>query len=155
MVLFLGHMRHLHLGNNTSAHNQNCLVNHKILIEIYSIYILLDTTRFCKCHSVANSLISINAKHYNDVIMSAIACQITGVAIVCSTVGSGPDQRKHQSSALLAFVQGIHRGPVNSPHKRPVTRKRLPFDGVIMKPTIGTQNQRGDWKFILKRKLKL
>ena len=36
---------------------------------------------------------------------------------------SGADQSKHQSSASLAFVWGIHRGPVNSPHKWPVTRK--------------------------------
>ena len=42
------------------------------------------------------------------------------------------DQRKHQSSASLAFMRGIHRGPVNSPHKRPVTRKTFPFDDVIM-----------------------
>ena len=43
-----------------------------------------------------------------------------------------PDQRKHQRSASLAFVRGIHRGPVNSPHKWPVTRKMFPFDDVIM-----------------------
>ena len=42
------------------------------------------------------------------------------------------DQRKHQSSASLAFVRGIHRWPVNSPHKRPVTRKMFPFDDIIM-----------------------
>ena len=41
-------------------------------------------------------------------------------------------QRKHQSPASLAFVWGIHRGPVNSPHKWPVTRKMSPFDDVIM-----------------------
>ena len=41
-------------------------------------------------------------------------------------------QRKHQSSASLAFVRGIHRRPVNSPHKWPVTRKMFPFDDVIM-----------------------
>ena len=45
---------------------------------------------------------------------------------------SGEDQRKHQSSASLTFVRGIHRWPVNSPHKRPVTRKMFPFDDVIM-----------------------
>ena len=44
----------------------------------------------------------------------------------------GADQRKHKSSGSLAFVRGIHRSPVNSPHKRPVTRKMLPFDDVIM-----------------------
>ena len=49
-----------------------------------------------------------------------------------STVYSDADQRKHQSSTSLAFVRGIHRGPVNSPHKWPVTRKMLPFDDVIM-----------------------
>ena len=43
------------------------------------------------------------------------------------------DQRKHQSSASLAFVRGIHRWPVNSPHKGPVTQKMFPFDDVIMK----------------------
>ena len=42
------------------------------------------------------------------------------------------DQRKHQSSASLAFVRWIHRGPVNSPHKWPVTRKMFPFYDVIM-----------------------
>ena len=70
--------------------------------------------------------------HYDDVIMSAIASQITSLTIVYSIVYSDADQRKHQSSASLAFVQGIHRGPVNSPHKWPVTRKMLSFDDVIM-----------------------
>ena len=40
--------------------------------------------------------------------------------------------KKYQSSAALAFYAGIHRGPVNSPHKWPVTRKMFPFDDVIM-----------------------
>ena len=44
----------------------------------------------------------------------------------------GTDQGKHQSSASLAFVSGIHRWPVNSPHKGPVTRKMFPFDDVSM-----------------------
>ena len=70
--------------------------------------------------------------HYNDVLMGAIASQITSLTIVYSTVYSDADQRKHQSSASLAFVRGIHRGPVNSPHKWPVTRKMFPFDDVIM-----------------------
>ena len=64
--------------------------------------------------------------------MGTIASQITSLTIVYSTVYSDADQRKHQSSASLAFVWGIHRGPVNSPHKWPVTRKMLPFDDVIM-----------------------
>ena len=64
--------------------------------------------------------------------MSTIASQITSLAIVYSTVYSGTDQRKHQSSASLAFVWGIHRWSVNSTHKEPVTRKMFPFDDVIM-----------------------
>ena len=70
--------------------------------------------------------------HYNDVIMGAIASQITSLTIVYSTVYLGADQRKHQSSASLAFVRGIHRWSVNSPHKWPVTWKMFPFDDVIM-----------------------
>ena len=70
--------------------------------------------------------------HYSDVIMTTIASQITSLAIVYSTIYSDADERKHQSSASLAFVRGIHRGPVNSPHKWPVTRKMFPFDDVIM-----------------------
>ena len=70
--------------------------------------------------------------HYGDVIMGAIASQITSLMIVYSTVYSDANQRKHQSSTSLAFVQGIHRGPVNSLHKGPVTRKIFPFDYVIM-----------------------
>ena len=71
-------------------------------------------------------------KHNNDVMMGAIASQITSLTIIYSTVYSDADQRKHQSSASLAFVRGIHRGPVNSPYKWPVTRKMFPFDDVIM-----------------------
>ena len=70
--------------------------------------------------------------HCDDVIMSTIASQITSHTIVFSTVYSGADQRKHQSSASLAFVRGTHRWPVNSPHKGPVTRKIFPFDDVTM-----------------------
>ena len=65
--------------------------------------------------------------------MGAIASQITSLTIVYSIVYSDADQRKHQSSASLAFVRVIHRGPVNFPHEWPVTRKMFPFDDVIMK----------------------
>ena len=68
---------------------------------------------------------------YSDVIMSAMASQITSVSIVYSTVCSGLDQRKCQSSASLAIVGRNHRWPVNSPHKGPVTRKMFPFVDVI------------------------
>ena len=64
--------------------------------------------------------------------MSAMASQITCLKSVYLTVYSGTDQRKYQSSVSLAFVQGIHRWPVNSPHKWPVTQKMFQFDDVIM-----------------------
>ena len=77
---------------------------------------------YLKCHC-----------HDNDVMMSAIfkmASQITSLAIVYATVYSGADE--HQSSAPLAFVWGVQRWPVNSPHKGPVTQKVFPFYDVIM-----------------------
>ena len=70
--------------------------------------------------------------------MGTIASQITSFTIVYSTFYSDADQRKHQSSASLAFVWGSHRRRVNSPHKWPATRKMFPFDDVIMH-TLKTQ----------------
>ena len=91
--------------------------------------ILTDVARV----ELRTHLSSLNATcHYDDVIMGAIASQITSLTIVYLIVYSDADQRKHQSSASLAFVWGIHRGPVNSPHKWPLTRKMFPFDDVIM-----------------------
>ena len=81
--------------------------------------------------------------YYNDVIMGAIASQVTCLTIVFSTVYVDTDQRKHQSSASLAFVWGIHRGPVNSLHKWPVTRKMFPFDDVIMESLISGEAEAG------------
>ena len=71
--------------------------------------------------------------HYIDVIMIAIASQITGVSIVCSVVCSGVDQRKYQSSSSLVFVRGIHPLLVDSPNKGPVTWKMFPFNDVFMR----------------------
>ena len=79
--------------------------------------------------------------HYNDVIMGTVASQITSLTIVYSTVNSDADQRKHQSSASLAFVRGIHLGLVNSPHKWPVTQKMFPFDNVIKTRTSSMGNE--------------
>ena len=69
--------------------------------------------------------------NYCYVIMGAMASKIISLTIVYSIVHSGADQRKHQSSASLAFVRGIHRWTVNSPLKCPVTQKMFPFDDVI------------------------
>ena len=86
-------------------HNSNSLENFFCCSLITSLW---TTTNLFRCN------------HYNDVIMSTMTSHITSLTIVYSTVYSGTDQRKHQSSASLTFVQWIHRWPVNSPHKWPV-----------------------------------
>ena len=97
-------------------------------------------------HTHTNTYGSDNAPHYGDVIMGAMASQITSLTIVYSTVYSDADQRKYQSSASLAFVRGIHRSPVNSPHTWPVRLKMFPFDDVIMHcDNVLSQWQRSNW----------
>ena len=44
----------------------------------------------------------------------------------------GADRRKHQSSPSLPCMTGIHRSPVNSPHKLPITWIMFPLDDVII-----------------------
>ena len=76
---------------------------------------------------------NINGVHnYRDVIMGAMASQITSLAIVYSIAHSVADQRNCQSSEWLAFVRGIHPWTANSPHKGPATREMFPFDDVTM-----------------------
>ena len=82
--------------------------------------------------------------HYNDVIMSLMAYLIISLTIVYPSINSVTDQRKHQSSATLAFGQGIHRWPVNFQHKWPVTREIFPFDNVIILPTWINSNRSMD-----------
>ena len=86
---------------------------------------------FFKCTIPKVQLCSV-PRQYNDVIMGVLASQMTSLTIVYSTVYWDADQRKHQRSASLPFVWGIHRSPVNSPHKWLVTRKMFPFDDIIM-----------------------
>ena len=97
----------------------------KFQLHIYGEYVMDHS-------DISDIWMSDSNIHYNGVIMGAIASQITSLTIVYSTIYSDADQRKHQSSASLAFVWWIHRGPVNSPHKWPVTRKMFPFDDVII-----------------------
>ena len=82
--------------------------------------------------NISINIFVVLAIHYNDAIMGAMVSHITSLTIVYLSVYSGADQRKHQSSASLAFDWGIHRWPVNSPYKWPVTRKIIPIDDAIM-----------------------
>ena len=86
--------------------------------------------------------------HNSDVTMSVMASQIASVSIVCPTVCTGANQRKHQSFVSLVFVRGIHRWPVDSPYKRPVTRKMFPFDDVIMWTAYPAGNHSFRWWLI-------
>ena len=107
-----------------------CQYRRNLLIVIFRSVLNALSARKCTSRCL-------RGYHYDDVIMSEIASQITSLAIVYSTVLSGADQSKHQSSASLAFVWEIHRWPVNFPHKWPVTRKIFPFDDVIMAWQVG------------------
>ena len=83
--------------------------------------------------------------------MGTMASQITSLTIVYSIIYSGGHQRKHQSSASLAFVRGIHRWPPNSSHKGPVTRKMFPFEDVIMECHIHIKFMGSIYSAFLKR----
>ena len=103
-------------------------------LYVYIVYLRLWNRNAITSHSFPHVRLATKTPsvHYGDVTMGAIASQITSFAIVNTTVYSDADQRKHQSSASLVFVSGIYRGPVNSPHKWPVTRKKFPTHDVIM-----------------------
>ena len=70
--------------------------------------------------------------HFNDVIMGSDGVSNHRRLDCLLNRLPGADQRNHQSSASLAFVRGIHRKPVDSPHKGWVTRKMFPSDDVFM-----------------------
>ena len=99
---------------------------HEIL---YNQFVAFSNLRF----HISGRLLLSHIIHHSDVIMDAMASQITCLTIVYSTVYTGADQRIHQSSTSLAFVRGMPRWPVNSPYKWPITRKMFPFNYVIMK----------------------
>ena len=71
------------------------LCSHFDCLKMFSIYVIF------MCQDIG---LPIPGIHYDDVIMSAIASQTTSLTIVYSIVYSDADQRKHQSSASLAFV---------------------------------------------------
>ena len=116
-----------HAKTKTSLHSCSAVyrdvISHTICARIWCVNLSVGICSWLRTGSEV---------HYSDVIMGAMASQMTSLTIIYWTVYSSADQRKHRSSVSLPFVQGIHRWPVNSPHKRPVTRKRFPFDDVIM-----------------------
>ena len=74
-------------------------------------------------------------RHNSDVIWIS---WVTGKSTVCSTIST--HQRKYQNPASLALVRGIHRWPVDSPHKGPLMWKIFPLDDVIMRKVVAELN---------------
>ena len=69
--------------------------------------------------------------HYIDVIMTTVASQITSSHLF--TQSFIQTQIKENAKAPRHWpLCGTSPGPVNYPHKGPVTRKMVPFDDVIM-----------------------
>ena len=111
------------------------------LYNVTKRYIIHQSKAQCSCALLVNTRVyscsfvlftHMHHHHYSDVMLGAMASPITSLTIDYSTVYSGADQRKYQSSASLAFVRGIHWWPVDSPHKGPATRKMFLFDDVII-----------------------
>ena len=117
-----------------------CFTTWHNLTEVHNFYLISPyaSTSPYKVMAVKRHLtISQDGYHGYNIVASKTktklcASQMTSLAIVYSTVHSGADQRKHQSSASLALVRWIHWWLVNSLHKWPVTWKMFPFDDVIM-----------------------
>ena len=124
------------LNSNWSESPFNCFLdNGNIWIWNTNVQITCAYINCLKCaiHNIKLSWkLSIPYVHHSDVIMIAMASQITSLTIAYSTVYSDEDQRKYQSSASLAFVRGIHWWPVNSPHKGPATLKIFSFADIIV-----------------------
>ena len=84
-----------------------------------------------KRHAKLRTCVECHHYHYDDAIKGAMASQITSLTIVYLTFFRA--QIKETSKfRVTGLCAGIHRRPVNSPHKWPVTRKMFPFDDVIM-----------------------
>ena len=93
-------------AHQTGGSPRNALFSHYFAIHFHSHWI-------CPWWYEINAkeLMPSRRPHYNDVIMNTMASHITSLTIIYSTGYSGADERKHQSSASLAFVRGIHRWP--------------------------------------------
>ena len=124
----------------SNAENASIWWRHHEISEYISRYLVGRSGQWCLIYRLFD-FVAVRIKHnHAHIIYKSLPWRHNGhdsvsyhqLTIIYSTVYAGADQRKHQSSASLAFVRGIHRGPVNSPHKWPVTRKMFPFHDVIM-----------------------
>ena len=119
------------LGESTCDSPHKGTVTRKCFHLMICLRKVERTSVLCVNHWESHSvtLRGIIVIRYSEVMISTMASKITDISIVCST---GADQRKNQSSVSLTCVKGIHRWPVDSFHKGPVTRKVFPSHGVII-----------------------
>ena len=105
-------LKHILLVNQGSIQDEDHACNPLILFLLTS-FITYSTSGTCSFdHLLPVCLLLFRltwSLHSDNVIMGAIASQITSLTIVYSTVYSGADQRKYQISASPAFVRGLHR----------------------------------------------
>ena len=95
-----------------------------VLSKVYiQLFISIYSYLYHNAHLSKSCCYDVHREHYSNDIMGAMASQIIKFTVVYTTIYSGADQRKHQSSASLAFMWRIHRWPMSSPHKGPVIQK--------------------------------
>ena len=103
------------------------IINLNCVFILHFFYIILHLFYITTCRKPCYCTVA----HYGDVIMGTIASQITSLMIVYSIVYSDADQENIKAprhwSVCGEFTgdRWIHRGPVNSPHKWPVTRRKM------------------------------
>ena len=97
------------LWNDIISHDFVYSLKTRLLLIMASLYTRYNfAVLFWQVQAIVIVSSNTYAHHYSDVIMGAIASQITSLTVVYPTVYSNADIRKHQSSASLAFVLGIH-----------------------------------------------
>ena len=108
------------VGPETKTLSMHILVYPSEMLLISSILLINFDLAYCTAtvqrihfRSCPRQYVPTQGYHYNDVIMGGLASQITILTTVYWSVYSDADIRKHQSSASLTFVRGIHRWPVN------------------------------------------
>ena len=134
LCVFASGERYIVAIGQTSAHSRSPEGNqsHKTKPSIVLNWVIVQIIKLNELPYCYVLFCDNKVYHYGDVMMGAMASQITSITIVYATIYSGADQWNHQSSASLAFMRGNHWCPVSSLHKGPVTRKTFPFDDIIV-----------------------
>ena len=115
-------------GFHTETHTRNIShtwTKHELILHQWDRKIPRESGLYHCCWCPGSLLRQFISSHYSSAMVSAMASQIIGVSMVCSTVSSGADQGKHHSSALLAFVRGIYPVAGEFPSQRALNVKNV------------------------------